>query len=126
MGVLVSAAWLMTACNSLPQQPGNESYRPGFVRDPAQSGYNGTIKDLRSSIDPRTPDKEGTPGRSLPMDVGEQALMEQQQGLGGSGAGAGPKYGETTGAGDLDTAPSGPEQQDTTGGPPAKRGSRSR
>ncbi len=84
-GALVSASWLMPACGLLPQQPGNESYSPGFARNPAQAGYNGTIKDLGSSIDPRTPQTEGTPGRSLLMDAGERALFEQQQGRGGSG-----------------------------------------
>lgn len=141
MGALVSASWLVVACSRLPQQPGNESFRPGLVREnPAQAGYNGTIKDLKSSIDPRTPDKEGTPGRSLPWDPGERALMEQQQGLGGSGSGgdqgAGIKSGESTGSGDSETAPSkqepasqstadeGPAQRSSAGGSPGKGRSR--
>jgi hypothetical protein len=32
-------------------------------------GYNGTIADLGSSIDPRTPERAGTPGRSLMTDI---------------------------------------------------------
>jgi hypothetical protein len=138
MGALVSASWLVTACGVLPQNAGNESYRPGFVREsPAEAGYNGTIQHLPTSIDPRTPEKEGTSGRSLPMDLGERALMEQQ-GLGGSGAaqGAGPKYGQP-GVGDMNTAPSrqapasqttadeGPAQRGAAGGPPGPRGLRS-
>lgn len=92
MGALVSASWLVTACGVLPQQAGNESYEPGFVRrGPAQAGYNGTIQDIPTSIDPRTPRTQGTPGRSLALDAGERALREQQQGLGGSGAGQGGK-----------------------------------
>jgi hypothetical protein len=143
MGALVSASWLVVACSRLPQQPGNESFRPGLVREtPAQAGYNGTIQDLKSSIDPRTPDKEGTPGRSLPMDPGERALMEQQQGLGGSGSGAGQgagiKYGSESGIGDMETAPSkqapasqttadeGPAQRGSAGGPPGKGRARNR
>ncbi|QRN98678.1 hypothetical protein JRI60_06425 [Archangium violaceum] len=86
-GVLASASWLVSACGVLPQQAGNSSYEPGFVRSPAQSGYNGTIKDIPTSIDPRTPQTEGTPGRSLAMDVGERALRQQQgqEGVGGGG-----------------------------------------
>lgn len=84
-GALVPASWLVTACGVLPQNAGNESYHPGFVREgPAQAGYNGTIQQLPTSIDPRTPEKAGTSGRSLPMDLGERALREQQ-GKGGSG-----------------------------------------
>ena len=97
MGVLASASWLVAACGALPQQPGNESFAPGGERTPAQTGYNGTIKDIPTSIDPRTPEKEGTTGRSLAMDNGERALLEQQ-GMGGSGPaaiyypGRGPAY----------------------------------
>jgi len=35
----------------------------------ADRGYNGTIADLGSSIDPRTPEKEGTPGRTRLTDI---------------------------------------------------------
>jgi hypothetical protein len=84
LGVLASASWLVAACGVLPQNAGNSTFRPGLVHDPAQSGYNGTIKDLPTSIDPRTPQTFGTQGRSLTMDLGERALL-QQQGMGGSG-----------------------------------------
>ncbi|HYO58603.1 hypothetical protein [Archangium sp.] len=85
LGVLASASWWVAACGALPQQPGNDSFHPGFVRNPAQAGYNGTIQDIPTSIDPRTPEKDGTPGRSLLMDSGERALLEAR-GLGGSGS----------------------------------------
>jgi hypothetical protein len=87
-GALASAAWLVSACGALPQNSGNETFRPGQARDPAQAGYNGTIKDIPTSIDPRTPEKDGTPGRSLALDLGERALREQQ-GQGGSGQASG-------------------------------------
>jgi hypothetical protein len=85
LGVLVSASGWVAACGLLPQQPGNESYAPGFDRSPELSGYNGTIQDLPTSIDPRTPETSGTPGRSLAMDPGERALLESR-GMGGSGS----------------------------------------
>ncbi|QRK10922.1 hypothetical protein JQX13_13115 [Archangium violaceum] len=85
-GVLVSASWLVTACGVLPQNPGNESYSPGSPRGPEQAGYNGTIQDIPTSIDPRTPEAAGTPGRSLAMDPGERALLESR-GTGGGGQG---------------------------------------
>jgi hypothetical protein len=84
LGALASASWLVMACGALPQQPGNDSYAPGLVRGPAQAGYNGTIRDIPTSIDPRTPQTDGVSGRTLPMDLGERALR-QQQGVGGSG-----------------------------------------
>lgn len=88
LGVLASASWLGAACGNLPQNAGNESYNPGFERGPEQTRalYNGTIKDLPTSIDPRTPDKAGTTGRSLAMDPGEQALNDMRGGMGGSGS----------------------------------------
>jgi len=87
LGALASASWWMAACGKLPQQPGNESYNPGFERSPEQTQalYNGTIQDIPTSIDPRTPDKAGTAGRSLAMDPGEQALNDMRGGMGGSG-----------------------------------------
>jgi len=78
-GALASAAAGVVGCGVLPQQAGNDSYQPGFTRDPKVSLYNGTIEQLPTSIDPRTPDKQGTPNRSLAMDNGERALLEQRQ-----------------------------------------------
>ncbi|HEX8822966.1 MAG TPA: hypothetical protein VF794_23765, partial [Archangium sp.] len=90
-GALASASWWVAACGALPQQAGNESYKPGAVekKSGAEAGYNGTIKDIPTSIDPRTPKTNGTPGRSLAMDPGEQALLESR-GLGGSGSSSTP------------------------------------
>lgn len=85
LGVVASASWLVTACGALPRSGGDYEVQPGFVRNPASEGYNGTIQQLHSSIDPRTPQTDGTPGRSLPVDLGEKSLF-QQQGRGGSGS----------------------------------------
>jgi hypothetical protein len=120
---LTVVAWLAPACGRLPQQPGNESYRAGFVRSsPLQEGYNGTIKQIPTSIDPRTPQTEGTPGRSLVMDAGERALLEaQRRGVGGSGAG--PQY-EPLGAEGSGVEPSleaPAEERGTVGGGPGQR-----
>ncbi|MFE8602673.1 hypothetical protein [Archangium violaceum] len=141
-GVLASASWLVSACGTLPQQ-GTYEVAPGFARSPAQSGYNGTIQDNPTSIDPRTPEAQGTQGRSLRMDLGERALLEAQGGaMGGSGVtpsapapGGGPLY-EELGAEGNAIAPSNevpssqgvgndrPTTAPTHGGVPAKRGSR--
>ncbi|WNG61336.1 hypothetical protein F0U59_46495 [Archangium gephyra] len=141
-GVLASASWLVSACGSLPQQ-GTYEVAPGFARSPAQSGYNGTIQDNPTSIDPRTPEAQGTQGRSLRMDPGERALLEAQgEAMGGSGTtlsapapGGGPLY-EELGAEGNAIAPSNevpssqsvgndrPTTSPTHGGAPAKRDSR--
>jgi hypothetical protein len=144
LGALASASWLVSACGVLPQQPGNETFSPGFVRDPAQAGYNGTIRDIPTSIDPRTPEKDGTPGRSLMMDPGEQALMGPQGGLGGSGSTppapgpeGGPLYDQLGAEGSI-IAPSNevpaalsvgndrPTNPNAPGGAPARRDARGR
>jgi hypothetical protein len=62
----------------------------------ADRGYNGTIADVGSSIDPRTPETEGTPGRSLMTDItgymGRPDIVQNYPypptslGIGGSGA----------------------------------------
>ena len=87
-GVLVAAAWALSACGVLPQQAGNDTFQPGFTRGPDMPLYNGTIEQNPTSIDPRTPAKAGTEGRSLAMDRGQQALLNQElggEGVGGSG-----------------------------------------
>ncbi len=58
---------------------------------PVDEGYNGTIADLGSSIDPRTPEAAGTPGRSRRQDItgymGPEATeRETGPGFGGSGS----------------------------------------
>jgi hypothetical protein len=52
-------------------------------------GYNGTIRDIGSSIDPRTPENEGTPDRSLSEDLAWTRLRQSMQGVGGGGAALG-------------------------------------
>ncbi|MFL5359169.1 hypothetical protein [Archangium sp.] len=115
LGALASASWLASACGALPQQAGNDSFSPGFVRgsSPQESGNNGTIKDLPTSIDPRTPQAQGTPNRSLPYDPGEMALLKQsgELGLGGSGStveGQGPEMKQIEPANDKPAAESVP------------------
>ncbi|MFY0571603.1 hypothetical protein ACN28E_48340 [Archangium lansingense] len=86
LGALASASWLVSACGALPQQGNTYAVAPGFVRPAEQAGYNGTIRDIPTSIDPRTPEADGVQGRSLRMDAGERALLGAEQGLGGSGS----------------------------------------
>lgn len=113
LGGLASAVLLSVGCRELPNSGGEplrndpplnifggpvrnvpkDFYRQYQVN--ADRGYNGTIQDLGSSIDPRTPEKMGTPGRSLMEDVtgymgrgvtelgGNEAPTSQ--GIGGSG-----------------------------------------
>ena len=86
LGGLVAAALLSVGCGRLPETGG---HRPGdppedFLGGPvghatpenvapyqvrADRGFNGTIAQLGSSIDPRTPEKEGTRGRSRQVDI---------------------------------------------------------
>jgi hypothetical protein len=147
VGALVSASWWVAACGVLPQQAGNSSYAPGSaqVQNPAHAGYNGTIKDIPTSIDPRTPKTSGTPGRSLAMDPGERALLESR-GMGGSGSSStppapgpegGPQYEELGAEGSI-IAPSRelpaaqgmendrPTQPNSPGGAPAGQDARSK
>lgn len=87
-GVLVSAACAASACGWLPQQPGNDSFQPGFARAPDVHLSNGTIEQNPTSIDPRTPALEGTANRSLMMDRGQEAMLTpimREEGVGGSG-----------------------------------------
>ncbi|HYO71861.1 MAG TPA: hypothetical protein VEU33_37865 [Archangium sp.] len=144
-GALVSASWLVSACQSA-QQPGNTyEVAPGFTRSPEQTGYNGTIRDIPTSIDPRTPEAQGNMGRSLLLDPGERALLESQGGaMGGSGStppAPGPEGGpinDTLGAQGNAITPSNevpaaqsvgndrPTNPNSPGGAPAKRDSRGR
>jgi hypothetical protein len=105
LGGLASAVLLSTACGRLPmtggQRPedppkdffGGPVGPPSIEKDrqywyPEDRGYNGTIAQLGSSIDPRTPEAEGTPGRSRQEDVtgwmGPERVMTPQ-GIGGGG-----------------------------------------
>nr|AYM53175.1 hypothetical protein [Melittangium boletus] len=94
-GVLAAAVGGLAACSELPQQAGNSTYHKGFTRGPDMPLYNGTIVDNPTSIDPRTPDKQGTANRSLLMDAGERALRERQGTLGYGGSGPAPTPGMT-------------------------------
>ena len=62
LGALASASWLVSACGALPQQGNTYAVAPGFVRPAEQAGYNGTIRDIPTSIDPRTPEADGVHG----------------------------------------------------------------
>ncbi len=85
-GVLVAASGMATACGILehfPRNPGEYVVPPSQQRTPEQLGYNGTIRDIPTSIDPRTPEKDGTMGRSLEVDLGVQRMEGPGSGTGG-------------------------------------------
>jgi hypothetical protein len=102
LGAFAAAALVGAACGPVVTMGGQEAQQPpqGFFGTPRESpeqmrerqrppdrGYNGTIQDLGSSIDPRTPEKAGVQGRSIPVDLAWQKMgqRQNQQGLGGSG-----------------------------------------
>lgn len=103
VGALASAAVLGSGCGVFPQQGGYDPRAPrmnvfGGVLDTPQEtqarqlttdrGFNGTIKDLGSSIDPRTRETMGVPGRSLPQDLAWRAKgagLKEGEAVGGSG-----------------------------------------
>lgn len=105
VGALSSAALLGVACGVVPEMGGDQPDKLsenffGAIRHPVEEirehqlttnrGYNGTIKDLGSSIDPRTPETAGTPGRSLPEDLAWRMVGVPQGGqeaTGGAGSG---------------------------------------
>jgi hypothetical protein len=95
LGALAGAALVAAACGEIPRMGGDDPHEPreNFFGAPREAkekiverqlatdrGYNGTIRDVGSSIDPRTPEKAGVQGRSLPAD-----LAWQRAGQGGSG-----------------------------------------
>jgi len=103
LGALASAALGGSACGVAPQMGGGDVRQAprtffGAAREkpeqgqerplPTDRGYNGTIADVGSSIDPRTPEKDGVRNRSLPADLAWQKMgqRQNQQGLGGSGS----------------------------------------
>jgi len=51
---------------------------------PANRGYNGTIAQIGSSIDPRTPQNDGTQGRSIHDDAGK--MMQERYAVQGGAA----------------------------------------
>lgn len=92
---LAAVGLLGLGCGYLPESGGYDPQGPPktFIGSRTEyrhvspdRGYNGTIQDLGSSIDPRTPETEGMQGNSLQEDVtGWPGPSETQQGLGGSG-----------------------------------------
>ncbi|MBN1204951.1 MAG: hypothetical protein JXB05_08500 [Myxococcaceae bacterium] len=86
LGGLAAAALLSVGCGWLPETGGRRQGDPpkDFFGGPvghatpenvapyqlrADRGFNGTISELGSSIDPRTPETQGTLGRSLQQDI---------------------------------------------------------
>ncbi|WP_224361554.1 hypothetical protein [Hyalangium versicolor] len=104
-GGLAAVALLSSACGYLPMTGGKrpddppqrfwgnaEHHKPPdfyskFQYSPDR-GYNGTIRDLGSSIDPRTPEKAGAFGKSRMLDVTGRPAPESPSlsGYGGSGS----------------------------------------
>jgi hypothetical protein len=102
-GGLAAVALLGVGCGYLPmtggkrpEDPphgfwGNEKHNvpPDFytrAQYSADRGYNSTIAEVGSSIDPRTPEKSGTFGRSRAVDMtGWSPPESPAQGTGGSG-----------------------------------------
>jgi hypothetical protein len=102
-GGLVAAALLSVGCGRLPDSGGQhpdsppedffggrvdrlspEVYERAHVS--ADRGYNGTIQQLGSSIDPRTQQNLGQQGNSRQVDVtGRPAPRAPELGIGGSG-----------------------------------------
>jgi hypothetical protein len=110
-GVLVAASGMALACKGV-QQGGDYEIPPGQKRTPAQAGYNGTIQDIPTSIDPRTPETDGTPGRSLEVDLGTQRMEGSGSGTGGMADDAA-AYG---GSGEVGSA-QGPTRESPSGNP---------
>lgn len=115
---LAAVALLGVGCGKLPTSGGRrpddppqsilatevrhepEGFYEKFQYSPDR-GYNGTIAQVGSSIDPRTPEKQGQPNRSLQVDVtGRPApsTADTQPGIGGSGFGTG---GDAQGSSDM-------------------------
>jgi hypothetical protein len=102
-GGLAAAALLSVGCGYLPETGGHRPDDPprdffggrvGGLTEadydkhqyPSDRGYNGTIQQVGSSIDPRTPEAAGTLGNSRLVDVtGRPAPAEPELGIGGSG-----------------------------------------
>jgi hypothetical protein len=107
LGGLVTATVLSVGCGRLPESGGAQPDAPklSFFKGELHSvppsvysdyqlsrdrGFNGTIADVGSSIDPRTPQAEGMPERTRLVDVtGRPApstpLSATLEGTGGSG-----------------------------------------
>jgi hypothetical protein len=107
---LAAVALLGVGCGRLPEsgaveQPGSPknffATKPrgvpqGQFHVSPDRGYNGTIQQLGSSIDPRTPETMGMQGNSRLVDVTGRPAPSTQLGTGGSG-----RAGEPEGSSDL-------------------------
>jgi hypothetical protein len=86
---------LAVGCGDLPvsggydRQAGPRTFI-GTYKQPrhvsVDQGYNGTIQQLGSSIDPRTPEKDGMRNNSRVEDVTGRPAPSTEQGIGGSGS----------------------------------------
>ncbi len=101
----LAVALLGVGCGYLPETGGYDRQGPPktfigtrteYRHVSSDRGYNGTIQDLGSSIDPRTPEKEGARGNSRLVDVTGRPAPSTQLGTGGSG-----RSGEPDGSNDL-------------------------
>jgi hypothetical protein len=90
----LAVALLGMGCRYLPESGGHDPQAGprtfiGSFKEPhhvsADRGYNGTIQELGSSIDPRTPETEGMRGNSRQVDVTGRPAPSTQLGIGGSG-----------------------------------------
>lgn len=64
--ILGAAVLLGPSCQCLPPTGGDWERNPLQPRTPQEAGFNGTINDVPTSIDPRTRETDGARGRSIP------------------------------------------------------------
>jgi hypothetical protein len=119
MGGAVTALLLSVGCGRLPESGGAQPDAPrlSFFKSELHSvptsvyhdyqlsrdrGFNGTIADIGSSIDPRTPQKEGSPERTRLVDVtGRPAPSTPLSGAMGPGTGGSGNVGAAEGSSDM-------------------------
>lgn len=86
---------LAVGCKYLPETGGhNPQAGPrsfiGTFKEPhhvsADRGFNGTIQEIGSSIDPRTPERDGMRNNSRVEDVTGRPAPSTELGIGGSGS----------------------------------------
>lgn len=96
---------LGVGCRYLPETGGGDPQSGprtfiGTFKEPhhvsANRGYNGTIQQIGSSIDPRTPETEGMRNNSRLVDVTGRPAPSTQLGTGGSG-----RAGESSSSSDM-------------------------
>jgi hypothetical protein len=107
---LAAVALLGVGCGRLPEtgayeQPGSpktffatkpRDVQQGQVHVSPHRGYNGTIQQIGSSIDPRTPERDGMRDNSRMVDVTGRPAPSTELGIGGSG-----RVGEPNSSSDL-------------------------